>query len=74
MRVIKYQLAKLMKGDGERWCILSDIGDGWFKVVQDFPPEREDEAEAVLNRILLDRNGVGDMAASTTQRTFHHRI
>ena len=62
-----------MTANGKRWCILSDIGDCWFKVVQDFAPDRKNEAEMALDRILMDRNGVGDVSASTG-RTFHHQI
>jgi hypothetical protein len=73
MRVVSYQLAKLMTTKGERWCILLDIGDNWFKLVQDFPQDRKDDAEGVLDQILLDRNEVGDISASK-RRTFHHQV
>lgn len=73
MRLLTYQLACLTLVSGPRWCVLCESGDGWFKLVQDFPLDRKNDAEAMLSRILRDEQQVGNVAASD-RRIFHHPV
>ena len=71
MKILRYQLIRMTLETGERWCILSDAGGGWFKMVQDFPVDMGSQAQAALDIILMDRNRVGDVAASRPSLSPH---
>jgi len=70
-----FQIAALVLRGIERICILTDAGDGWIKVVLDFPPHARDQAEKALAGILQRTAGFGrSPATESKKRTFHHPI
>jgi hypothetical protein len=75
-----FQMARLIVVGEERWCILLTTGDGWLKIVSDFPVEDDGAAREALQRIIDRAGNTRDVPAVSIERTpgdrtiFHHPV